>query len=386
MADADTVLVIVITVLFLAVVWWLNAQYTRKPPFFLSGLAFLLFVYSMILYLSCFAPHRIVSAIIEDQEALSRVSRYYQLLEADKSNPLNTNFLSGSLLQSPLPEELSLPNRFRLMISKMGSGFHVLLISGIIWVLVAIRGRQVDRRQWMVAVVAFAGVTLTCTGPLAGEMYVAMAKSALNVKQPRQASDFLEKASRWAPRLKTAPYFLWLAGQVDELQQQYDTTAHAFFRGGQAVREGYYKSAILHYTDAAQKGDVRLAVNDTIADICFKAAMAMQKKKQWSAAQPGWKMMTLYPGGEDGHLYEATNQLLICRDEAPLSEAVCNLEAVLRDLDHRQVRADALVSLGCVYDRQGQRCQAREAFFRSLDTFILAKMINYRAQKALIGF
>ncbi len=384
---ADTADIAVMAALFLTVVLMLNVNpYSRKPPFFLSGLAFLLFVYGIVLYLSCFAPHDIVSGIVEDQEILSRVSRYYQSLEADRGNPLNTNFLSGSLVQNVLPDQLSLPDRIQLMVSKIGSGFHVLLTAGMICMLVSIRRRQVGWQQWLVAVTAFAGVTLTCTGPLAGEMYVTLAKSALNLKQPHQAADFLEKASQWDPLLKTGPYFIRLAGQIHDLQQRYDTMAHAFFSGEQAVQDGYYKTAVRYYTDAMQKGECRSAVNNTMADTCFKAAMAMQKKQQWSAAQPGWEMMTLYPGGSDGHLYDGTNQLLICRDEASLSQAVRNLETALCRLNHRQIRADALVSLGCAHDRQGQRCRARKAFFRSIDTFILAKIINYRAQKALIGF
>ncbi|MFC1851445.1 hypothetical protein ACFL27_14715 [candidate division CSSED10-310 bacterium] len=337
--------------------------------------------------ISCNHRHDLVRDITFDREQLDRIYTYYSLVgdKQNTENPLDQNYLSDNLVivsvdQSPY----LLVQSLNLVGEALSYGWYVIFFCGIFLIKLSWRAEHFLKWRWLPIPIIFVTLGVISVKAIITEIYLTRAQISFDNRNANRTLEYLHQATRWDSNLTMLPAFMRLSGNANRWLKDQGAATYYFAEGTASLQKGQYAKAMADYQDAVRFGLQKEVIDNIMADACWQSGKESSINKLWVRAQRDWKNMSFYPGGEDAFLYLSTTHMRI-GGEINTQYALQDAEVVLEKYQNRLILADTYVTMGTSLDKQGEIAESRHMFHKSVQTFSLPKVINFRAQKAMTG-
>lgn len=334
--------------------------------------------------ISCNHRNDFLQNIKFEYEQVNRIFEFYNNLAPDRQNPLNSNFLMSQIRYSTdLSGSDSLFDSFMLTFRSLSYGAMLAMVAGVAMVKTTLK--RIDS-VWFGAV-AVSIVTifmLSVSGTIVGDMYLQRAQSRYEWGDMEGARKYIEKAGRWDSTLVYQSTYNNLKGMIAFRNKETGSAYYHLYKSYQHALKGRGAQALVEQAMAIDEGVSPRVVASEAPNILWSSGRQNLRLGKLLLNQDYLQGMANFQGGQDAFLYLASMHQVVGGEYANI-QSIADATTAMGHFSHDMIVADMLTTIGCAYDRLGESHRGREMFVRSKDEFSLAKVINFRAQKGLIG-
>ena len=191
------------------------------------------------------------------------------------------------------------------------------------------------------------------------------------------------KALEIYPALRGTQRSWSLIGKIG-FQRGSDSPAVRYFRASQWARNREPHRAVDELAVLAARGEPDVKISRWLAETLSKLADEHVRSDRYGAAEEAWQSAMLLEGSTP--FYALSVAVLHSRAEQCDAHAVASLvDPLLPRIANPALRAALLSMVGDCYFDAGEFSEARSRYLASIDQFNLPKLINYRANRGLVG-
>jgi tetratricopeptide (TPR) repeat protein len=295
---------------------------------------------------------------------------------------------AGAVRVSDLASDTFL-DRLDLVVRRTGFGAYLSLCGGILILAFLFRS---DKRKWFGKVAAFALTLLfliiAVTGyrSIIGDYCRGRAINSAAEGDLERSLLYFQRARSVNPELDENLSFLSQYGRVQYMAGVPDAPEVHLYVGSGYLDDGRFLQAKERLLQAVSSGPMRDVLRRMEALVLIREGLDLYGRGYRSAAASLWERASQFSEESvEAHFYLGYAYFEIDTDvqTRALSENLYILDGAL--IEDRIMKAEVLTNVGDCYFKAGRFKEARKYYRRSLNTFNLVKVINFRAQRGLIG-
>lgn len=337
--------------------------------------------------LACNHRQDMVNHLRLDYDQTNRIPEYFKYAKPDNHRaPLDNDFLLLNIQRIETDVfNFKLTNLWTIVLRSLGSAwFSVFFFSSTLIYMTPVWISSAKAR-WI-----YRGVlVILCLGmpfrPVMADVYLNLASDEYRNRSSEMAVKYLKKAAYWDKNMTDFPSYVRLTGQVQIWNNYIDTPQVLLAKADTSVHNGQLAAAMTYFDLSVNAGLSSELLKKVITDSYWQIGHEDLQRANIPRSNLIWELMAQNAEGQDAYLYLIHYYNgLGGKPAASLADELA--ENLLPNCSNRLVRADLYAYWGCAKNRLSESDMFIKMFRSSLDAFSMAKIINYRAQKALIGY